>query len=295
MLKYDSVEEKFNINNVLSCNWGGEEAACDEEVQMITGGLSDKHDLIPTFQSTRPIGMTNKTPFSPYFANEQSELTSEDSISPSAVSLVLPKFLKSPLPKSPMPMHRMGSKKRRKQIHEPGIDNSSFEFGEDAPIDNEDTNVNPNKHKLHTIELSGSIDNHPDVYVPLISTTNLEYCFPPTICHSNQLSNLKKFRSTESLAGCSQVSHSAPSHTGNLASGTTPVEPTPRTSLSENSALTSLVCDSPELPTCTSAVHSRLITGPCGVASVDLSDASTSASTSVSISACYLSVQQTKR
>lgn len=149
-----SGETGSDMEDSLISNWADEEAACDEEVKMITGeAAEDEDDVHPTLVST-----TSSDPEDPANTSHSSSNAVPDSLNSSldcdalshssghpaapgvsshaaaghAQSLGQGPGPISPLAKSPHPLHRAGSRKARRHLTDPGIDNSSFELGEDV-------------------------------------------------------------------------------------------------------------------------------------------------------------------
>ncbi|CAL1528276.1 unnamed protein product [Lymnaea stagnalis] len=122
-----SNETGSDIDESLCSDWGSEEAACDLEVKMITGGTEDEEDDIhPTL--------------SPYICEDGDGghlaacRTAVDSAGSSGLSTPrgesTPRAMKPSYPKckSPMPPPLQSSR------NNPGIDNTSFELGEDVRL-----------------------------------------------------------------------------------------------------------------------------------------------------------------
>ncbi|XP_059138724.1 voltage-dependent T-type calcium channel subunit alpha-1G-like isoform X5 [Physella acuta] len=122
-----SNETGSDIDESLCSDWGSEEAACDLEVKMITGGTEDEEDDIhPTL--------------SPYVSEDRdsAHLATCKTMVESAASSThstsrgdsTPRVMKPPYPKckSPMPPSLQSPR------NNPGIDNTSFELGEDVRL-----------------------------------------------------------------------------------------------------------------------------------------------------------------
>ncbi|KAH9513030.1 Voltage-dependent T-type calcium channel subunit alpha-1H [Bulinus truncatus] len=120
-----SNETGSDVDESMCSDWGSEEAACDLEVKMITGGAEDEEDEIhPTL--------------SQYISEDRdsSQLATSRTLVDSAASSFVStprgesKVIKAPYPKckSPLPPSLQSPRSN------PGIDNSSFELGEDTRI-----------------------------------------------------------------------------------------------------------------------------------------------------------------
>ena len=142
-----SGETGSDMEDSLISNWADEEAACDEEVKMITGeAAEDEDDVHPTLVSTTSSDLED-----PANTSHSSSNAVPDSLNSSLDCEVLSHSSShpvanmshshvqnlgqgpiSPLAKSPLPsLHRAGSRKARHHLPDPGIDNSSFELGEE--------------------------------------------------------------------------------------------------------------------------------------------------------------------
>ncbi|KAK7113083.1 hypothetical protein V1264_012439 [Littorina saxatilis] len=145
-----SGETGSDLEDSLMSNWADEEAACDEEVKMITGeAAEDEDDVRPTLVSYASSDLDD-----PCTTSHSSSNVMPDSLNSSldcdvfihsssqhppaglAVSHVQNPGQGanpiSPLAKSPRLMRRGSSKKSRRHLTDPGIDNSSFELGEEV-------------------------------------------------------------------------------------------------------------------------------------------------------------------
>ncbi|XP_055877041.1 voltage-dependent T-type calcium channel subunit alpha-1G-like isoform X8 [Biomphalaria glabrata] len=120
-----SNETGSDVDESLCSDWGSEEAACDLEVKMITGGAEDDDDDIhPTL--------------SPYLSEDRdsSQLVTCRTVVDSAASSNMStprgdsRVIKAPYPKCKSPLPPTIQSPR----NNPGIDNTSFEFGEDVRI-----------------------------------------------------------------------------------------------------------------------------------------------------------------
>uniref|UniRef100_A0A2C9KEC7 Ion transport domain-containing protein n=1 Tax=Biomphalaria glabrata TaxID=6526 RepID=A0A2C9KEC7_BIOGL len=120
-----SNETGSDVDESLCSDWGSEEAACDLEVKMITGGAEDDDDDIhPTL--------------SPYLSEDRdsSQLATCRTVVDSAASSNMStprgdsRVIKAPYPKCKSPLPPTIQSPR----NNPGIDNTSFEFGEDVRI-----------------------------------------------------------------------------------------------------------------------------------------------------------------
>ena len=142
-----SGETGSDMEDSLISNWADEEAACDEEVKMITGeAAEDEDDVHPTLVSTTSSDMED--PANTSYSSSNAVLDSLNSSldcdvlshsSSHPVTTVSQGHVQnlgqgaiSPLAKSPHPLHRAGSRKARRHLTDPGIDNSSFELGEEV-------------------------------------------------------------------------------------------------------------------------------------------------------------------
>ncbi|GFO41856.1 voltage-dependent t-type calcium channel subunit alpha [Plakobranchus ocellatus] len=135
-----------DVEESLFSDWGSEEAACDLEVKMITGGTEDEEDdirptLSPYASLDAPGGpndafnTANRRPSAVDSTGSSSASTPRGENTPHLI-----KQTSHPKCKSPMPP-ALKATSRRSSIsssNHPGIDNTSFEMGED--------NVQPHPH-----------------------------------------------------------------------------------------------------------------------------------------------------
>ncbi|XP_025084578.1 voltage-dependent T-type calcium channel subunit alpha-1G-like isoform X7 [Pomacea canaliculata] len=141
-----SGETGSDLEDSLISNWADEEAACDEEVKMITGEAGDEEDDIkPTLGACISSDLEDRTNTSFSLSNVVDSLNSSldyDLLSHSNAhpagemtnNHTCHEAPRSSVSRSRGPTPRGGSlrKKARKHLTDPGIDNSSFELGEDV-------------------------------------------------------------------------------------------------------------------------------------------------------------------
>lgn len=126
--KMGSIETGSDIDDSQFSDWGSEEAACDEEVKMITGGTEDEEDDIqPTLSPYTSEDRENYVPTNIHNVIDSAGSSTSQSTT-RADSNNTPRVRSShPKCKSPMPPPI-------KSGRNPGIDNTSFEFGEDMHL-----------------------------------------------------------------------------------------------------------------------------------------------------------------
>ena len=143
-----SGETGSDMEDSLISNWADEEAACDEEVKMITGeAAEDEDDIKPTLVSYMSSDLEDPANTSHSSSNAVSDSLNSSldcdvvSHSNSQTGTGMPRSYAqnmsqvpiSPLAKSPCPTRsRGGSRRSRRHLTDPGIDNSSFELGEEV-------------------------------------------------------------------------------------------------------------------------------------------------------------------
>ncbi|KAK7506411.1 hypothetical protein BaRGS_00002523 [Batillaria attramentaria] len=140
-----SGETGSDLDDSIISNWADEEAACDEEVKMITGEAGeDDDDIRPTLISYTSSDLEDPANTSHSSSNViLDSLNSSLDIDPLSHSSSYtvgdqPHGLEQgqghgpPVVKSRGPTPRAGSKKARRHLTDPGIDNSSFELGEEV-------------------------------------------------------------------------------------------------------------------------------------------------------------------
>ncbi|KAL8568788.1 hypothetical protein ACOMHN_036972 [Nucella lapillus] len=138
-------------DSLIIAQWADEEAACDAEVKMITGeAADDEDDVKPTLTSytssdlddpaNTSLSSSNAVPDSLHSSLDCDHILTHSTThhpppnvaashthgpSPAQPSV-------SPLVKSPRLKRRGSSRKSKRHLPEPGIDNSSFELGEES-------------------------------------------------------------------------------------------------------------------------------------------------------------------
>ncbi|KAL8610477.1 hypothetical protein ACOMHN_060397 [Nucella lapillus] len=146
-----SVDTASDMEDSLISHWAEEEAACDEEVMMITGEApDDEDDVRPTLVTCTSSDDSASASLSSSAAPPDSRHSSVDcevlGYSASQPPPSLPRGYGhgpgqaiSPLAKSPCPSRRGGSRKARHHLKDPGIDNSSFDLGEEVQTPKSDS------------------------------------------------------------------------------------------------------------------------------------------------------------